>query len=209
MDENIRKIVLDGLSSLFKEGNFITQAQLMEKYLKEPEKIIKSTPAELNLTDIQRINTLKIAETVAFVNMSLKNIPVEKFIIPSLLSCIELSLWEEQPEGQKIIKSSFCGYSVYALPIFIDFYFKTSSIASNSNGEVEKIIYSIRKLISSKKYKDGFSKLPGKTIRKYAEEEWLIYRQYRGSKWKGITSFILSREEEIIRALKNLMNLLK
>jgi hypothetical protein len=209
MDENIRTIVLDGLSSLFKEGNFITQAPLMEKYLKDPEKIIKSTPAELNLTDIQRVNTLKIAETVAFVNLSLKNIPVEKLIIPSLLSCIELSLWEEQPEGQEVIASSFCGYSVYALPIFIDFYFKTSSITSNSTGEVEKIIYSIRKLISSKKYKDSFSKLPGETIRKHAEEEWLIYRQCRISKWKGITSFILSREEEIIRTLKNLMNLLK
>lgn len=209
MDENIRTIVLDGLSFLFKEGNFITQAPLMDIYLKEPEKIIKSTPAELNLTNIQRINTLKIAETISFVNLSFKNIPVEKLVIPSLLSCIELSLWKEQPEGQAVITSSFCGYSVYALPIFIDFYFKTSSIPSNSNGEVEKIIYSIRKLISSNKYKDFFSKLPHETIRKHAEEEWLVYRPCRGSKWKGITSFILSREEDIIKSLKNLMNLLK
>ncbi|MEQ8170916.1 MAG: hypothetical protein ABRQ38_18650, partial [Candidatus Eremiobacterota bacterium] len=65
MDENIRTIVLDGLSSLFKEGDFISLAPLMDIYLKEPEKIIKSTPAELNLTDVQRVNTLKIAETVA------------------------------------------------------------------------------------------------------------------------------------------------
>jgi len=209
MDENIRTIVLEGLSSLFKEGNFIIQAPLMDVYLKEPEKIIKSTPADLNLTDVQRVNTLKIAETVAFVNLSFKNIPVEKLVIPSLLSCIELALWEQLPEGQELITSSFCGYSVYALPIFIDFYFRTSSITSNSNGEVEKIIYSIRKLVSSKKYKDTFSNLSQEIIRKHAEEEWLVYRPLRGSKWHGITSFILSREEEIIKSLKNLMNLLK
>ncbi len=209
MDENIRTIVLDGLSSLFKEGNFISQAPLMDIYLKEPEKVIKSTPADLNLTHVQRVNTLKIAETVSFVNLSFKNIPVEKLVIPSLLSCIELSLWEVQPEGEEVIASSFCGYSVYALPIFIDFYFKTSSIPSNSNGEVEKIIYSIRKLISSKKYTDIFSQVSQEMIRKHAEEEWLVYRPGRGSKWTGITSFILSREEEIIKSLKILMNLLK
>ncbi len=207
MDENIRTIVLDGLSSLFKEGDFISLAPLMDIYLKEPEKIIKSTPAELNLTDVQRVNTLKIAETVAFVNLSLKNIPVEKLVIPSLLSCIELSLWGEQPEGKEIIALSFCKYPVYALPIFIDFYFKTSSIPSNSNGEVEKIIYSIRKLIFSKKYKDIFLHVPQEIIRNHAEEEWLIYRPGRGNRWTGITSFILSREEEIIKSLKNLMNL--
>jgi hypothetical protein len=204
MEENIKELVLDGLSSLYKEGKFDTLSSILDEYLRKSSEVIKKTPSDLHLSQEQRINTLKITEIVAFVNSSFKNIPIEKLVIPALLSCIELSLWEKIPEGQKIIKASFDGYAVYFLPVFIDFYFRTSCISQNSNGQVEKINYSIKKLIFSNKYKDFFRKLSKDIIRKKSEEEWLIYKKHKNENWFGITSFILTRENDIVRTFKEI-----
>jgi len=93
------------------------------------------------------------------------------------------------------------------LPVFIDYYFKTSCISENSQGEVDKIIYAIEKLIKAKKHKETFANLQKTFIKEQAEKEWIIYKKFKDNKWFGITSFVLSREEEVIHQLKQFCNI--
>ncbi|RJR12291.1 hypothetical protein C4588_02385 [Candidatus Parcubacteria bacterium] len=202
MDENCRDLILNGLTSLFEQGNFSELLYLLEDYYNNPLSFLSRTPAQLNLSHIQRSSTLKITEIISFVHPDFKNISVEKLILPVLLSCIEIALWKNTEKGKGILREKSGDYFVYLLPVFIDFYFNTSGFNLDRNGEIKRIRYSIERLLYSI-YKESPKKSTKLLIDSLAEKEIETYRKYSKKHWYGITSFVLTGEEDIINSIKS------
>ena len=202
MEENCKDIILNGLSSLFEDGKFYNLSFILSDYYENPSDIIKKSPSQLNLSDEQKSCTLKIAEIISFVHKNFKFIPLEDIIIPVLLSSIELSLWFKSTDGREIIEKNFFASPVYSLPVFVDFYLSASNTFPDANGNLERMSYGIKKLIDSRHSDLSFK--CDKLSEDILSKEFEIYEKYKLIKWFGITSYILTREFDIVRCIENL-----
>ena len=86
--------------------------------------------------------------------------------------------------------------------MFIDFYYHTSRFKKATEGDIEKIEYFINKLLYSR-YEKLISEIKKNLISSVSRKKLDLYRKYKGEKWFGFPSFILTEENNIVESLRN------